>query len=129
MASNSQPVQEAPKEATVNETAKETPQKETVKEAGLNNYELVVIITPDATEEKQEARLNSVSQYITNHGGTVVSVDKWGKRRLAYPIKKAVEGNYVLFKFTLPPGASRELENNLRIFEDVLRYLMVRVGE
>lgn len=124
MASNSQRVQEAPKEtATVQEAPK------AVATVDVNDYELVIIVTPDATEEKTEARLNGISQYITGHGGTVASVDKWGKRRLAYPIKKSFEGNYVLFKFTLPPAASRELENNLRISEDLLRYLMVRIGD
>jgi small subunit ribosomal protein S6 len=129
MVSNSQPVPEAPEETTVSETVKETPKETVVAGAGLNNYELVVIIASDVAEEKLEARLSSISQYITTHGGTVASLDKWGKRRMAYPIKKAVEGNYVLFKFMLPPGASRELENNLRISENVLRYLIVRVGE
>ena len=129
MVSNSQPVQEAPKETAAEETVKEAPKAAPVIDGGLNNYELIVVITPEATEEKMETRLNSVSQYITGHGGTVASMDKWGKRRMSYPIKKSVEGNYVLFKFMLPPGASRELENNLRISEDVLRYLIVRVGE
>jgi small subunit ribosomal protein S6 len=128
MASNSQRVQEAPKEATVQEALKETP-KPAATAGDVNDYELVIIVTPEATEEKLEARLNSISQYITGHGGSVASMDKWGKRRLAYPIKKSFEGNYILFKFTLPPGASRELENNLRISEDLLRYLMVRVDK
>lgn len=128
MASNSQRVQEAPKEATVQEAPKEI--AKTVATVGdVNDYELVIIVTPEATEEKLEARLNSISQYITGHGGSVVSMDKWGKRRLAYPIKKSFEGNYIVFKFSLPPKASHELENNLRISEDLLRYLMVRVGE
>ena len=124
MASDSQRVQEAPKETA----AQEAP-KPAATNIDVNDYELVIIVTPEATEEKLAARLNGISQYITGHGGTVASVDKWGKRRLAYPIKKSVEGNYILFKFMLPPGASRELEKNLRISEDLLRYLMVRVGE
>jgi small subunit ribosomal protein S6 len=124
MASNTQRVQEAPKETTVQEATKTV-----APNIDRNDYELVIIFTPEATEEKLEARLNSISTYITGHGGTVASVDKWGKRRLAYPIKKSVEGTYVLFKFMLPPEASRVLENNLRISEDLLRYLLVRVGE
>ena len=128
MASNSQQVQEAPKETAVQEVPTEAV-KPTATAGDMNDYELVIIVTPEATEEKLEARLNSISQYITGHGGAVASMDKWGKRRLAYPIKKSFEGNYILFKFTLPPSASRELENNLRISEDLLRYLMVRVGE
>lgn len=127
MASNTEPVQEAPK-ATTEVAPQAAPQPET-RAAGLRDYELVIIITPEATEEKLEARLNNISQYVTGHGGTVVSLDKWGKRRLSYPIKKFGEGNYYLFKMMLPPEASRELENNLRITEDILRYLMVKIGE
>lgn len=128
MASNTEPVQEAPKAEATQETPKEAPVS-LATDTGLRDYELVVIVTPDATEEKLEARLNAISQYITGHGGSVASMDKWGKRRLAYPIKKHFDGSYVLYKLILPPGASRELEANLRITEDVLRYLLVKVGE
>jgi small subunit ribosomal protein S6 len=129
MASDTQKAPEAPKEALLQEAPKENVKKAAAPTGDVNDYELVVIVTPEATEEKLEARLNGISQYITGHGGAVVSVDKWGKRRLAYPIKKSFEGNYIVFKFSLPPKASHELENNLRISEDLLRYLMVRVGE
>ena len=128
MASNTQREQEAPKEAIVQATPKETVKTAAVT-SDVNDYELVIIVTPEATEEKLEARLNNISQYITGHGGTIASMDKWGKRRLAFPIKKSFEGNYVVFKFSLAPKASRELENNLRISEDLLRYLMVRSGD
>jgi small subunit ribosomal protein S6 len=127
MVSNSPGVQEAPKETATRETPKDA--LKPVPNVDKNDYELVIIVSPEVTEEKLETRLSSISQYITDRGGTVASVDKWGKKRLAYPIKKFVEGNYFLFKFLLPPEASRVLENNLRISEDILRYLMVRAGE
>lgn len=126
MVSNTQGVQEPTQEATSSAVPKETPNP--VFKGDRTDYELVIVITPEATEEKLEARLNNISQYITDHGGTVSSLDKWGKKRLAYPIKKSVEGNYFLFKYLLPPEASRVLENNLRISEDVLRYLVVKPG-
>ena len=129
MASNTEPVQEAPKAAATQEAPEEAAKPVSVTEGGLRDYELVVIITPEATEERLEARLNTISQFITGHGGSVVSMDKWGKRRMAYTIKKYFDGFYVIYKIILPPAVSRELESNLRITEDVLRYLIIKVGE
>lgn len=98
-----------------------------VKDSKLNEYELVYILTPDMTEEALDARVNNISEFITAREGVVDVVDKWGKRKLAYPIKHLMEGNYVLTKFKLSPAKSRELEANLRISEDVVRHLLVRV--
>ncbi|MFH1639236.1 MAG: 30S ribosomal protein S6 [Chloroflexota bacterium] len=108
---------------------------ESVKEPGtvaqeaikLHDYELTVVISPEDTEEKLESRIDSISQYITGHRGAIDSLDRWGKRRLTYSIKNALEGNYVLFRMKLPPEASRELEASLKISEDVLRHMLVRV--
>jgi len=93
----------------------------------LHDYELVVIANPEATDEKLETRLNSISQFITTRGGTVDNLDRWGKRKLTFPIKKSLEGNYIIFHMKLPPEVSRELEANLRISEDILRHMLVRV--
>lgn len=93
----------------------------------LNDYELVVIISPEAGEEKAEAIIDSVSQFVTGSGGTVSEVERWGKRKLAYSIKHCREGNYVLIRFRLKSGLSRELEANLQISEEVLRHLLVRL--
>ncbi len=95
--------------------------------AGLRDYELTVIIRPDIDEEKLEARIKAVSQFITDKGGSVTEVQKWGKRKLGYPIKHSLEGNYVFFKAKLKPGTGKELETNLRISEDVLRHLLIVV--
>lgn len=94
----------------------------------LPDYELVLVIKPDLAEGKFEATLDSLNRLITGKGGVVTSTDKWGKKKLAYPIKKASEGNYVLIKFQSKPAFTKELEANLRISEDVLRHLLVRVG-
>ncbi len=95
----------------------------------LHDYELVVVINPEATEEKFESRVNSISQFIATRGGAIDSLGRWGKKRLAYPMKKASEGNYILFRMKLPPEASRELEANLKISEDVLRHLLIKIGD
>ena len=91
-------------------------------------YELVYILTPEISDEALETRINSLSEFITARDGTIVGVDKWGKKKLAYPIKHFLEGNYVLTKFKMSPTKCRELEANLRISEDVVRHLLINVN-
>jgi len=97
----------------------------TQEELGLRDYELTVVIAPETSEEKLEASVESISRYVTSRGGSVSDVRKWGKRKLAYPIKHSIEGYYFLFQFKMRPQDGRELENNLRISEEVLRYLLI----
>ena len=101
-------------------------EKTAVKEK-LNNYELIYILRPDLTEDKLEAAIENVRKFITNKSGVISDLQKWGKRRLAYPIKHVGEGIYILVKFQMKPGANRELETSLRISEDVLRHLLIKV--
>ena len=92
-------------------------------------YELVYILSPELSDEALETRVNDVTQFITGKNGTVDGVDKWGKRKLAYPIKRFIEGNYVLAKFKMSPSRCKELEANLIISEDIVRHLLVNVGK
>ncbi len=103
---------------------------EVVTEAGekLPDYELVLVISPEVSEEVFGATIDNVSQFITGKGGIISEVERWGKRKLAYPIRHFAEGNYVLAKFKLKPAFCRELGANLRISEEVLRHLLIRVG-
>ena len=98
-----------------------------VEDKKLRDYELVLIISPEDVEEKFDAALDSVSQFITGKGGLVSDVERWGKKRLAYPIEHFTEGNYVFTRFSLEPGLSKELETNLQISEEVLRHLLVKI--
>jgi small subunit ribosomal protein S6 len=93
----------------------------------LRDYELTLIINPEYGEEQLDSTLNNLSKFITDRGGTVVNLDKWGKRRLAYPIKHSNEGNYVLAKIQMEPKLGKELEASLQISEDVLRHLLIKV--
>ena len=102
-------------------------QEEIVDEKQLHNYEMVMIINPEIAEEEFDTTLDNVSQFITQRGGTVADVERWGKKKLAYPIGHFMEGNYVLTRFNLEPTLNRELEANLQISEEVLRYLLVKV--
>ena len=102
-------------------------QEETAEDKQLHNYEMVVIISPDVAEEELDATLDNVSRFITERGGTVAEVERWGKKKLAYPIKHFMEGSYVLTRFSLEPVRSKELEANLQISEEVLRHLLIKV--
>jgi len=93
----------------------------------LNDYELIFILKPDLGDEKTEAVTENIQKLITNQGGVISEVQKWGKRRLAYQIKHFGEGYYVLVKCQMKPDTNKELEANLRISEDVLRHLLVKL--
>jgi len=91
----------------------------------LCDYELVVIISPEVADEA--VIIDNVSRFITESGGTISNIERWGKRKLAYPIKHFMEGSYVLTRFKLGPKLSKELAASLRISEEVLRHLLVRL--
>lgn len=93
----------------------------------LRDYELVVIISPEVGDEAIESVIGSVSRFITENGGTISTVEPWGKRKLAYPIKHFMEGSYVLTRFKLQPGRSKQLEASLGISEDILRHMLIKV--
>lgn len=95
----------------------------------MRQYEMVMIISPDVAEEEVPGTIDKVGQFITGRGGEVAEVDRWGRRRLAYPIKRYTEGNYVLTQFKLDPTQIADLEASLELTEEVIRYLVVRVEE
>jgi small subunit ribosomal protein S6 len=98
-----------------------------VEDKQLRNYELVLIISPEIADEALDTKIDNISQFITERGGVISDVERWGKRRLAYPIEHFMEGNYVLAQFKLKPTLGKELEANLQISEDVLRHLLIRI--
>lgn len=96
------------------------------KEPILPNYELTYILRP--LEEADLAAANErIAALVQTHGGEIVARSDWGRRRLAYPIRKYLEGYYTTLYLTLPSQAVRLIERALRLSDDVLRYLVVRV--
>jgi small subunit ribosomal protein S6 len=91
----------------------------------MNEYELVFIVHPDLDENAFNDVLEKVKGWITEAGGQVTKVDLWGKRKLAYPIRKQSEGQYVLLNTTMAPSTCSSLERNLRFQEPILRYMLV----
>ncbi len=93
----------------------------------MRDYELIYIVNPNVTEEQLPITLDKVNKFITDKGGAVDKVDQWGRRKLAYPIKKFTEGNYVSAKFKFAPKGASELENNLKLTEEIIRYLLIKL--
>jgi len=90
----------------------------------MREYELVFIVHPDLDDTALKDVVEKVRGWITEAGGSVSKVDLWGKRRMAYSIRKQKEGQYVLFKTQMDPAFGIILERNLRFLEPVMRFLI-----
>ena len=93
----------------------------------MRNYELVCIFQPELDETAFKGAVDRVSSWVTEAGGNVEKVENWGRRRLAYHIRKQSEGQYVLLNISLDPKAASGLERNIRYLESVLRHMLAAV--
>jgi small subunit ribosomal protein S6 len=91
------------------------------------DYELVFIVNPEVADDALDPVVNNITQFITGKSGTLVEVARWGRKKLAYPIKHVMEGNYVQITFKIDPAANKELENILKISEKIIRYLLIKI--
>ena len=90
----------------------------------MRKYELAYIADPELDSEGLEALEEKVKGWIKGAGGEAVNVDNWGKRRLAYPIKKRNDGFYMFVEIEMPPNAGAVIEQDLRLNEQILRYMI-----
>jgi len=95
----------------------------------MRAYEVVAIIDAKLDEEAINAVVAKYEELLKNNGAEIVKIDKWGKKKLAYEIKKNREGFYVLYDFTATPEAVAELERLMKIADNILRHLVVRKDE
>lgn len=94
----------------------------------MNKYELVVVVSAKLEDEERAAEIEKVSNLVTRFGGTITDVEEWGKKKLAYEIQKMSEGYYYFIHFdTDNTDCPNEIENQIRIMENVIRYLCVKV--
>ena len=91
----------------------------------MRQYELALIIHPDLDETAFKEMLDRIQEWITNAGGKVQKVDLWGKKKLAYEIRKQTEGQYVFMQTEMPPAFCAELERSLGLQESVIRYMII----
>ena len=92
----------------------------------MNKYELCVVLSAKIEDDERAAALEKVQKYITRFGGTVTNIEEWGKKKLAYEIQKMKEAYYYFVQFDADATAPIEIENRVRIMENVIRYLCVR---
>lgn len=95
----------------------------------MNDYEITYILRPNLEDAEVEERSNAVAEIVRVQGGDVVAIERLGKKRLAYEIGDAREGSYVAMQFKASPAAAKELQRQLRLQEDVLRELLVRLDK
>ena len=88
---------------------------------------MLVIIDPRPADEEVATMLTQLSEQMTTLGATVIKMENWGKRRLAYDIRKQREGTYAVLEVSAEPSTIKEFERQLRLNENVLRFLSTRV--
>lgn len=90
----------------------------------MRNYELALIVDPEVEENSLPELEDKVKKWVEASGGVISNIDRWGKRRLAYPIQKKNEGYYFIIQIEMPPQAGVEIEREMRINEQILRYMI-----
>ena len=93
----------------------------------MRKYELICIVQPDLDETAFKGAVERVQGWVTESGGSVDKVDVWGRRRLAFPIHKQRDGQYVLLNISLDPKSASDLERNIRYLETVLRHMLTAI--
>ena len=92
-------------------------------------YELMFVVRPDMPEEEQDKLVSTLESAMTSSGGALKKVERMGKRRLAYTVQRFFEGVYMLLTFEGSGGLVHELERRLRVTEQVIKFLTVRIDE
>ena len=95
----------------------------------MNKYELAVVVSAKLEDDARTATVEKVKEYITRFGGTITNVDEWGKKKLAYDIQKMSEGFYYFIQFDAASDVPAHIEQDVRIMDNVLRFLCVRKDE
>jgi small subunit ribosomal protein S6 len=93
------------------------------------SYESVVLINAALEDEQVETTINRIQETITSHGGEIIELDKWGRKRLAYPIKKSKSGYYIVIRFESTTDLVATLERNFRLDENIIRYLTIALDK
>ena len=95
----------------------------------MSKYELAVIVSAKIEDDERAATIEKVKGYIERFGGTITNVDEWGKKKLAYDIQKMSEAFYYFIQFDADATVPYDVENHVRLMENVIRFLCVRQDE
>ncbi len=93
------------------------------------SYEVMVVVKPLLAEDIKEKVMKKLNNLVKKHNGTLEVKDSIGKRLLAYPINKYKEGYYILYKMTVNPSYIKEIDHDLKLSDEVLRYIIIREDE
>ena len=92
----------------------------------MNKYELALVVSAKIEDDARTAAVEKAKEYITRAGGTVTEVEDWGKKRLAYEVQKMTEGYYYFIQFEAAATTPAAVEQDVRIMDNVLRFLVVK---
>ena len=95
----------------------------------MNVYETVLIVKPQLSDADIGTLLEKTKKVLSTEGGEILNEDRWGRRKLAYPIRQSREGFYIYLKYQTAPAALSRFEQQLRVMEPVLRHLTLRHEE
>ena len=95
----------------------------------MNKYELALVVNAKIEDDARTATVEKAKEYITRFGGTVTEVEDWGKKRLAYEVQKMREGFYYFIQFDAEADVPAQVEQRVRIMDNVLRFLCVKKDE
>lgn len=95
----------------------------------MNKYELALVVNAKIEDDARAAAVEKAKEYITRAGGTITEVEEWGKKKLAYEIQKMSDGFYYFIQFEASAAAPAQIEQKVRIMDNVLRFLCVKKDE
>lgn len=95
----------------------------------MRQFETLLLFSPELSAEQRETLLKGLTGIIEREGGKIVEIDQWGMRDLAYPVRKQMRGFYIRLVYEGPGSLVAELERNLRITEDIYKFITVRLDE
>lgn len=95
----------------------------------MNIYENIVILDASLPDEEINVSLSKIKDLVTNAGGEMLKVESWGRRKLAYEIKKQNKGMYALLIFKTPAATIRKLEEFYKVFDPVIKYMVIKLGK
>ena len=95
----------------------------------LRSYESVLILKPDIDEARADEALEKIGEFIKSNGGACLKIEKWGKKRLAYRIKKNRFGIYLNIYHTLDSAKTTDLESKYRLFDLIIKFMLLRLTD
>lgn len=95
----------------------------------MRKYETIFIMDPDLTYEQSQSTIEKIKGVITQGHGEILKLEDWGKRKLAYEVKKKSKGHYILMHFSGTPSLLSEIERNFRVMDAVIKFQSVRLDE